>query len=333
MSIKVPGPMPHGPVIHTSALSKHFGRTRALDELTLDVPAGVVFGYLGPNGAGKTTTIRLLMGLLRATSGHAEVLGLNAWTERSALHAKVGYLPGDFVAYERLTVEDYLRYLARLRHGAGPGVHWPYVQGLAGRFELDLSRRWGSLSSGNRQKAGIVQAFMHRPSLLVLDEPTKGLDPLMQREFLELVREAREEGQTVFLSSHDLSEVEQVADMVGIVRGGALAVVETVAAMKGRALRRLTLTFAGAPPAEEIARIPGVRDVRVTGPRLHLSVTGSLAEVLRVAAANRLDDVVTHEADLEALFLAYYADAAADAYAAVPAPTATRADRHGPVRS
>jgi len=320
-------PRPDAPVIHTSALSKQFRRTRALEELTLDVPPAVVFGYLGPNGAGKTTTIRLLMGLLHSSGGSARILGHDTWAERPAVHAHVGYLPGDFVAYERLTGEQYLRYLARLREGAGSGVQWPYARELADRLELDLSRRWGTLSSGNQQKVGIIQAFMHRPSLLVLDEPTKGLDPLMQREFLELVREARTAGQTVFLSSHDLSEVEQVADMVGILRRGRLVVVETVAAMKGRALRRLTMTFAGTPPAQELARVPGVRELRLAGPRVHLTVTGSLAALMKVAAAHQLEDIRTHEADLEELFLAYYGDPASAPHLAAALPSTSTALR------
>ncbi|HEY3006386.1 MAG TPA: ABC transporter ATP-binding protein, partial [Kribbellaceae bacterium] len=186
-----------GPAIRTWALSKSYGRRPALTELDLEVPAGGVFGYLGPNGAGKTTTIRLLAGLLRPTSGRAEVLGLDTVRDRERVQRRIGYLPGDFVAYHDLTGEQYLRYLAGLRGG----VDWASVERLAKRFDLDLGLRIHTLSHGNRQKVGLVQAFMHGPDLLILDEPTNGLDPIMQREFVTLLRETRDAGRTVFLSS------------------------------------------------------------------------------------------------------------------------------------
>jgi ABC-2 type transport system ATP-binding protein len=265
-------------------------------------------GYLGPNGAGKTTTIRILMGTLRASSGRAEILGCDAWAERTRAHGWVGYLPGDFVADEQLTGRQYLSYLASLRGGAGaPGPGAEAVR-LAERLGLDLSRRWGTLSSGNRQKLGIVQAFAHQPRLLVLDEPTKGLDPIVQREFLELVREARAAGRTVFLSSHDLSEVEQVADTVAILRAGRLIVVEEVGVLKQRARRRLDLRFTDPPPLQALLALPGVQDVHVKGRDVHLSAEGSLAPLMRLVAPYGLENVVTHQADLEEIFLAYYAD-------------------------
>jgi ABC-2 type transport system ATP-binding protein len=248
------------------------------------------------------------MGLLRPTAGRAEVVGRDAWAERTAAHAELGYLPGDFVAYEHLTGEQYLTYLATLRNRNGSAVDWAYVRSLADRFELDLTRRWGALSSGNRQKVGVVQAFMHRPRLLVLDEPTKGLDPLMQRAFLTLVREVRDAGQTVFLSSHDLSEVEQVADRVGILRRGRLVVVEEVATLKAHAVRRLDLTFDGVAPIDVLRRVPGIRVLAASGPSVHLAVEGSMAELMRAAAPYGMANVVSHEADLEEIFLTYYAD-------------------------
>jgi ABC-2 type transport system ATP-binding protein len=300
-------------VVVTEGLTKHFGRTLALDDVRLMVPPGIVFGYLGPNGAGKTTTIRLLLGLLRPDAGRASVLGHDAWSERTAAHADIGYLPGDFVAYERLTGEQYLTYLSRLRERAGRGLSRSWARELAARFDLDLTRRWGTLSSGNRQKLGVVQAFMHHPRLLVLDEPTKGLDPLMQREFLDLVRQARAEGQTVFLSSHDLSEVEQVADRVAMLRHGRLVVVEDVAALKAHAVRRLDLTFELAVPQDEIRRASGVCELTVDGSLAHVAVEGSMACLIRTAAAHGLVDVVTHQADLEEIFLTYYADDAGPA--------------------
>lgn len=289
-------------VIRTYELTKHYGRTVAVESLDLEVPAGLVFGYLGPNGAGKTTTIRLLVGLLRPTGGRAEVLGIDVVRDPDGVQALVGYLPGDFKAYPDLTGEQYLRYLGNLRGG----VEWKTTARLAERLELDLNRRIGALSHGNRQKLGIVQAFMSEPELLILDEPTSGLDPLIQREFLAMLREARDAGRTVLLSSHILSEVEAVADVVGILRQGRLVVVDSVESLKARALRRIDLTFSGEPPAAVLARVPGVKEVVTSDATAHLVVEGSTADLIAALAPYRVDDVISHEADLEEIFLAYY---------------------------
>jgi len=291
-----------GPAIRTWELVKSYHRRPALRGIDLDVPNNVVFGYLGPNGAGKTTTIRLLAGLLRPTSGRAELLGMDIVRDRDQMQRRIGYLPGEFVAYPDLTGEQYLRYLANLRGG----VSWSTVEGMAKRLDLDLTGRIGALSHGNRQKVGIVQAFMHEPDVLILDEPTSGLDPLVQREFLGLVRETREQGRTVFLSSHILYEVEAVADTVAIIRGGRLVVVESVDKLKGQALRRIDLTFEGQPPVAQLRTVTAVRDLRVAGSTAHLVVEGSTADLLQVAAPYRVHQVVTHEPDLEEIFLAYY---------------------------
>jgi ABC-2 type transport system ATP-binding protein len=288
--------------IRTVGLTKRYGHTVGIEELDLEVPRQVVFGYLGPNGAGKTTTIRLLAGLIRPTHGHAQVLGLDAVSQADAVQARIGYLPGDFVAYADLTGEQYLRHLGALRGG----VDWSSVVLLAKRLELDLGRRIGTLSHGNRQKVGLLQAFMHDPDVLILDEPTAGLDPLMQREFLALAREARHGGKTVFLSSHIMSEVEAVADTVAILREGRLLVVESVDALKANTLRRVDLTFPDIPPSEELARCDGVRDVTVIGHIAHVAVEGSTAPLLAAAAPHQITNIVTHEADLEEIFLTYY---------------------------
>lgn len=290
--------------ISTRALSKTFGGTVALDALDLDVPAGTVLGYLGPNGAGKTTTIRLLMGLLRPSSGRAEVLGHDVVTDRVALHRAVGYLPGDFAAYRDLTADEYLTYLAHLRGD----VERADVESLAERFDLDMSRRIGTLSRGNRQKVGIVQACMHRPPLLVLDEPTSGLDPLMRHEFIDLVREHRDAGGTVFLSSHELAEVKEVADSVAILRDGRLVVVAEVEDLRAQAIRRVHLTFVDrdTPPLDVVRAVPGVRDVEVENSAVSLVVEGPMAELLLATAPYGIDRVTAEEADLSEVFMRYY---------------------------
>ncbi|MGL5811406.1 MAG: ABC transporter ATP-binding protein [Nocardioides sp.] len=302
---RVDRPDPTGPpAVESWGLTKTFGRTRALDGIDLRVPRNVVFGYLGPNGAGKTTTIRILTGLMRPTAGRAEVLGRDVVADREAAQRLIGYLPGDFVAFPDLTGEQYLRYLAHLRGG----VDWSVVEDLVERLGAELNRRIGALSRGNRQKLGIVQTFMHEPELLVLDEPTVGLDPLVQREFLQLVREARAGGGTVFLSSHVLSEVEAVADLVGIVRDGRLVVTDAVAHLQQQAMRRIDLVFATTPPADALRSAAGVREVTVRDHTAHVSVAGSTADLFRAAAPFGIKNAVTHEADLEEIFLGWYRD-------------------------
>jgi len=294
--------------VRTWSLGKRFGRTEALRGVDLIVPRGVVFGYLGPNGAGKSTTIRIITGLIRPSAGGVAVLGQDVGQDRDAAQRLIGYLPGDFVAYQELTGEQYLRYLGALRGG----VSWALVERLAERLDLGLRQRIGTLSHGNRQKVGIVQAFMHEPQLLVLDEPTSGLDPIVQREFLRLVREVRAEGRTVFLSSHVLSEVEAVADVVGILREGRLVVTDTIERLQHQALRRIDLVFAQPPPGDLLRGVPGVRDVRIDGRTAAVTVAGSTAELLRVAAPRGVENVVTHEADLGEIFLGWYERGGAD---------------------
>jgi ABC-2 type transport system ATP-binding protein len=291
-------------VVRTHGLSKHFGETVALEHLDLDVEQGAVFGFLGPNGAGKTTTIRLLVGLQHPTTGTGRVLDLDITTARDEIHRRVGYLPGDFVAYPHHTAAEYLAFLASVRGGVDAGV----LDDLVTRFDLDTDRRIGALSRGNRQKVGIVQAFMHRPEVLILDEPTSGLDPLMQRAFRDVVAAARDEGRTVFLSSHVLGEVEQIADTVGILRAGRLVVVEGLEHLKERARRELELTFRGEVPVDALRGASGVRRVDVSGPRARLVVEGAMDDVFRVAAPAGIENVVAEEAPLEQILLGYYVD-------------------------
>jgi ABC-2 type transport system ATP-binding protein len=289
-------------VVRTDALSKRYGRTTAVRSLDLVVHRGSIFGYLGPNGAGKTTTIRMLVGLLRPTSGSATVLGHDVVRDRDEMQRRVGYLPGAFVAYPDLTAWEYLRFLGHLRGG----IDETRVAGLAGRLSLDLDRHIGTMSHGNKQKVGIVQALAHDPELVVLDEPTSGLDPLVQREFLEILREHRDAGTTVLLSSHVLSEVEAVADEVAILRDGALVVVEAVDRLKARAQRRVDLLLEHDGAVATLLRTPGVHRVDGTGRRLQVSVEGSMAALFSAAAPYGIERAVTHEPGLEEIFLGYY---------------------------
>ncbi len=290
------------PALETRGLTKRFGRHLAIDQVDLRVEPGQIFGYLGPNGAGKTTTIRLLAGLLRPTAGTAEVMGFDVVRRRDQMQSRIGYLPGDFRAYPGESATEYLRLLAGLRGG----VDWAVVESLSRRLDLDLGRRIGTMSHGNRQKVGIVQALMQRPGLVLLDEPSSGLDPLIHREFLEILREVRDAGQTVFLSSHVLSEVEAVADTVAILRQGRLVDVAAVDRLKARARRRMELTFTTTPPASELATVSGVTELEVSGRIARLAIEGSTANLLAVAAPFQIERIVTHEPDLEEIFLGYY---------------------------
>jgi ABC-2 type transport system ATP-binding protein len=287
--------------IETSSLSKRYGGgTLALSGLDLRVEPGEVFGFLGPNGAGKSTTIRLLLDLIRPTSGSAALLGHD--TRRDSVEARrsTGYLPGDLRLADRLTGRAQLDSLARLRGGATP-----LRDQLCERFGAVLDRPIRELSKGNRQKLGLVQAFMHRPPLLILDEPTSGLDPLLQEEFRALLRETAADGRTVFLSSHSLDEVQHAADRVGIIRAGRLLSVDRVAALRERALRHVTVLLSGTQP--DFASIPGVRVQEQTDGRVVLTAPeSSMDAVVKAAAAAEITDFVSAPADLEEIFLDAY---------------------------
>ncbi|MFZ4585358.1 MAG: ABC transporter ATP-binding protein [Acidimicrobiia bacterium] len=287
--------------IECHQLTKCYGATIALDSLDLEVRAGEVLGFLGPNGAGKTTTIRTLLDLLHPTSGRASILGLDTRRNGIEIRRRVGYLPGELVLPRRLTGNEYLDYLSALcgqRHHGG--------RELAERFALDLTRPMRALSKGNRQKLGLVQAFMHDPEVLVLDEPTSGLDPLVQQEFHELLHDTTARGRTVFLSSHVLSEVQHIADRVAILRAGKLVVVEDVDSIRAKALRRVEISFAGPAPDAEFASLPGVISSEVIGDRVNLEVQGELDPVVKAAARHHVVDIDSREADLDEVFLAYY---------------------------
>jgi ABC-2 type transport system ATP-binding protein len=291
-----------GAAICCLGLTKFYGHTRGVEGLDLTVESGQVFGFLGPNGAGKTTTIRVLLDFIRPTRGHVEVLGLDPRRDGLQLRRRLGYLPGELALYERLTGRQLLGFFAALRglHDLGDGHE------LAERFGLDLSRPIHTLSKGNKQKFGLVQAFLHRPELLVLDEPTSGLDPLMQQAFHTLAREVAAEGRTVFLSSHVLSEVQELADRAAIIRDGHLVVVEDIEVLKARAGRQVQLRFAGPVPTDDFDHLPGVRDLRVEGPVVSCTVEGEVDALIKVAARHRVLAVSSAEVDLEDVFLRYY---------------------------
>jgi ABC-2 type transport system ATP-binding protein len=292
--------------IQTEELVKRYGRRRGLAGLDLAVQVGEVYGFLGPNGAGKTTTIRLLLDLIRPTSGRAQLLGADPRRDGVAVRRRIGYLPGDFTVDGRQTGLELLTYLGNLRGG----VPRARMTMLAERLDLDLSTRIRSLSKGNRQKIGLVQAFMHAPELLILDEPTSGLDPLLQQTFLEMVREARAAGQTVFMSSHVMSEVQQTADRVGIVRDGVMVAVERVEGLRERAVRRVEIHFEDAVTADEFEALPGVSDVVVTnddaGHLVHCRLDGRADALVKAAARHIVIGLRSEEPDLEELFVTYY---------------------------
>lgn len=296
-------------VILIENLTKFYGRHRGVIDLSFEVAQGQVFGYLGPNGAGKTTTIRLLLDLIRPTRGRATILGLDTRQHSREIRQRIGYLPGELALYNDLTGAELLQYLGNLRQKVESSkgkVEWAFVEQLAARLDCDLARPIRTLSHGNKQKIGLIQAFMHRPELLILDEPTIGLDPLMQQEFYRLIAEARSNGQTVFLSSHVLPEVERVCDQVGIIREGRLITIEQVAALKARALRRLEIHFAAPVPQAAFASIAGVRDVKIEGTVLHCTIAGSLDALIKTAAQFEVVNIISHEPRLEEIFLAYY---------------------------
>jgi len=290
--------------IQTSKLSKDYGLGRGLFDLDLTVSPQEVFGFLGPNGAGKSTTIRCLMGLIRPTQGSAHIFGLDCRRDSVAVKRKVGYMPGDMPQFGSLRGREVVAYLGGLRGSVDTSV----VRKIAERFDLDLGRRFREYSSGNKKKLGILLAFMHRPELLILDEPTGGLDPLNQQEFYKLVTETRDAGATIFLSSHILSEVEHVCDRVGIIRSGRLVKVAELDEIHNIRLHRLELEFAPGThvPEKAIRSAAGVQDVVVNDHTVTCAVTGAFDPLLKALKGAAVTNLVSHEPSLEEVFLTYY---------------------------
>jgi ABC-2 type transport system ATP-binding protein len=309
---------PADAVISTHALTKHYGSVRALNDLTLDVRRGEIFGFLGPNGAGKSTAIRTLLGFLHATHGTATVLGHDIATDSVEIRRSTGYLPGGIALYDSLSGEQVLDYLVDMQ-GTAPNRRAE----LCDRLELPgsvLRRKVRDYSRGMRQKIGVVQALQHDPELAILDEPSEGLDPLMQHAFYRLLDDLRGEGKTIFFSSHVLSEVERLCDRVGIIRAGYLMAVHDVTELLARRKRRVMLRWRGAAP--DPTTLPGLADVEVDGSRITGTLSGEIAGFVRSIASPNLEDLTIEPASLEEAFLEYYADG--DGTEAAEEPEAAR---------
>jgi ABC-2 type transport system ATP-binding protein len=296
--------MPVAAIIETERLTKSYGEHRGVIDLDLEVGQGEVFGFLGPNGAGKTTTMRVLLDLIRPTSGIARVFGIETTADPVAIHRRVGYLPGEFDLYDRLTGAQTIAYFGNLRGG----VDKAYVAELVERLDFDPSRRFKEYSKGNKQKVGLIVALQHRPDLLILDEPTSGLDPLIQQTFFALVEEARRDGRTIFLSSHIIDEVDRTCDRVAIIREGRLVQVDRIEAIRELAFHHVELTF-GSPVAPVLFEaLPGVSDVAARGDVVTMRVSGPIGAVVTIAAQHGIVDVVSREPNLEDVFLAQYGE-------------------------
>src|SRR5712664_50646 len=291
-------------IIDVEKLTKSYGGKRGIADVTFQIDEGDVFGFLGPNGAGKTTAIRVLMALLRADSGTAHIAGLDVWEKSLDIKRLIGYVPGEPSLDPNLTGGQILEYFANLRGG----VDQSYLKQLIQRFDLDTSRKFRQYSTGNKRKVVLIQAFMHRPRLLILDEPTSGLDPLNQQEFDHMVKEARDDGRTVFLSSHVLSEVEKTCTRVGIIRDGSLVRIGDVAEIKAIKRYEITITFANAVPAETFKTLDGVAEVETLdhGHAVRLAIQGSADAVIKAAARFPVVSLTSYEPSLEDIFLRYY---------------------------
>jgi ABC-2 type transport system ATP-binding protein len=294
--------MPMDSVIQIERLSKSYGARPALKELDLTVNSGEIFGFLGPNGAGKSTAIRLMLDLIRPSSGRASILGFDCQHQSHLARTHIGYLPGELRLYEKRTGHEIVRMIAGLRGASNPP---PHALELADALEVDLSLRLGTLSKGNRQKVGLLLAMMSQPAVLLLDEPTSGLDPIMQQVVWALLRAEAERGVTVFFSSHVMGEVEEICERVAMLRDGELIAVESIDEMKGRAARQIEITFASAVPADAF-RLPGVRELSRRHNSVTLEVTSAVDAVIKEAARYPVIDLRTDQPSLEDTLLTYY---------------------------
>ncbi|MEF8835709.1 MAG: ABC transporter ATP-binding protein [Candidatus Thermoplasmatota archaeon] len=295
------------PVMKIRDLTKKYGDVIGIKDLDLDVYKGEIMGFLGPNGAGKTTTIRTCLGLLNKTSGDVKIFGLDSHGDSIEIRRKTGYLPGDFGLYPNLKVKTILKYLLSLSEVSDESK----MKKLSEQLELDLNKNYGELSSGNRQKVGIVQAFMADPNLIILDEPTSGLDPLMQQKFYEILRREKEEGKTIFMSSHILAEVEEVCDRVAIIRNGERKVVEHIETLKDKMGKKLVIDFEdGIDP--DMFEMEGVEDIQIDGSRATMIVTSNLDEVIKRVSKHNIVNMSLETFSLDQLFLTYYSSGGSD---------------------
>jgi ABC-2 type transport system ATP-binding protein len=287
--------------LETQNLTKYYGTVRGIEDLTLTVEEGEIFGFIGPNGAGKTTTIRLLLGLIFPTRGQARLFDRDPWQQGPEVRRHIGYVPSEVFYYPGMKVGDLLHYAARFY----PGDHTARLRELAAYFELDLERRIDDLSTGNRKKVGLVQGLLHRPRLLFLDEPTLGLDPLMQRRFFDLLREEnRQRGLTVFFSSHILSEVQRLCTRVGIIRAGHLVEIADIRTLQQNSYKKVSVTAQGLTPAH--FDLPGVADLHAEDGTVRFLYKGDLNRLVQLLSGLRLDDLTIEEPTLEEIFLHYY---------------------------
>jgi ABC-2 type transport system ATP-binding protein len=290
-------------IIQAEKLTKSYGEHRGVIDVDLTVNEGEVFGFLGPNGAGKTTTIRTALDLIRPTSGRVLVFGIESSADPVAIHRRIGYIPGEFTLYDRLTGGQTIQYFANLRGG----VDAAYQRSLIDRFDIDPKRRYKELSKGNKQKIGLVIALQHQPELLILDEPIAGLDPLVQQAFHAALLEASAAGRTVLLSSHTLSEVERVAERVAMIRRGKLVVVDSLENLRAIAVQRLEIDFAdGAPSPDELEALPAVRSATLEGAHMVVAFEGSPDGLITAIARHEVRALRSRDDDLEEIFLRYY---------------------------
>lgn len=291
-------------VIKISGLSKTYPGSNkpALDNLSLEIKAGEVYGFLGPNGAGKSTTIRLLVNFLEPSKGYASIRGFDATKDSLEIRKSIGYLSGDFAIYPKMTGRQFLKYMGELQGGVSMSV----ITSLATKLDADLNKKLGELSRGNRQKIGIIQAFMHKPEVLILDEPTSGLDPLVQETFYDLLRNAKKRGASIFMSSHILSEVQKTCDRVGIIREGKLIAENSIAEMASEAAETFDIMFAKDAPMKELKALKDARVKRVNDKEVTIHIYGQLSPLFSILAKHEVLKIEVHNLDLEESFMHFY---------------------------
>ena len=289
-------------VIKIENLTKYYGKFKALSSLNLDVQSGEIYAFIGPNGSGKTTTIRILLGMLNATEGSVEVLGKTPTQNNIDLFHDIGYLPGELSTYDNLTGKELLTFFGNLKNVKD----WPYIDSITERLQYDTSKKIKNLSKGNKQKLGLILAFMHKPKLLVLDEPTSGLDPLMQQLTINLIKETKQNGTTTFLSSHIFSEIEKVAEIVGFIKEGKLIIQDDLNTLKSNAVKTLSIQFKNSIPNDLFKNIENVDVVESKEATIKLNITGSIDSVIKKSSQFEIVDIISHEISLENLFMNYY---------------------------